>query len=81
MNKKSTDKDILRLNEFTLKDSDGETILGITIDQKFILNKHIKNLWKKTWSKIVRTFNISLIKIKINSNLSQWSNLDRIIAF
>ena len=81
MNKKSTDKDILSLNEFTLKDSDGETILGITIDQKFILNKHIKNLWKKNWSKIVRTFNISLIKIKRNSNLSQWSNLDRIIAF
>lgn len=47
MNKKSTDKDILSLNEFTLKDSDGETILGITIDQKFILNKHIKNLSKK----------------------------------
>lgn len=44
MNKKSTDKDILSLNEFTLKDSDRETILGITIDQKFILNKHIKNL-------------------------------------
>ena len=43
MGKNSYDSDTLSLNEFNLKNSDHEIILGITIDRKLTFNKHIKN--------------------------------------
>ena len=39
--KNSYDNDTLSLNEFNLKNSDHEIILGITIDRKLTFNKHI----------------------------------------
>ena len=50
--KKIDDNDTLSLNEFNLKNSDYEIILGITIDQKLTFNKHIKNLCKKADQKL-----------------------------
>ena len=43
MGKNNYDSDTLSLNEFNLKNSDHEIILGITIDRKLTFNKHIKN--------------------------------------
>ena len=59
MSKNSDDNDTLSLNEFNLKKSDYEIILGITIDQKLIFNKHIKNLCKKAGQKLSALLRIS----------------------
>ena len=52
MGKNSYDNDTLSLNEFNLKNSDHEIILGIRIDRKLTFNKHIKNLCKKAGQKL-----------------------------
>ena len=52
MSKKNDDSDTLSLNEFNLKNSDFEIILGITIDQKLTSNKHIKSLCQKAGQKL-----------------------------
>ena len=59
MSKNSDDNDTLSLNEFNLKKSDYEIILGTTIDQKLIFNKHIKNLCKKAGQKLSALLRIS----------------------
>ena len=59
MGKKSDDIDTLSLNEFNLKISDYEVILGITIDRKLTFNKHIKNLCKKAGQKLCALLRIS----------------------
>ena len=57
--KKIDDNDTLSLNEFNLKNSDYEIILGITIDQKLTFNKHIKNLGKKSGQKLCALLRMS----------------------
>ena len=59
MGKISYDNDTLSLNEFNLKNSDHEIILGITIDRKLTFNKHIKNLCKKAGQKLSALLRIS----------------------
>ena len=59
MSKNSDDNDTLSLNEFNLKNSDHEIILGITIDRKLTFNKHIKNLCKKAGQKLSALLRIS----------------------
>ena len=59
MGKNSYDNDTLSLNEFNLKNSDHEIILGITIDRKLTFNKHIKNLCKKAGQKLSAILRIS----------------------
>ena len=59
MGKNSYDNDTLSLNEFNLKNSDHEIILGITIDRKLTFNKHIKNLCKKAGQKLSALLRIS----------------------
>ena len=59
MGKNSYDSDTLSLNEFNLKNSDHEIILGITIDRKLTFNKHIKNLCKKAGQKLSALLRIS----------------------
>ena len=59
MGKNSDYNDTLSLNEFNLKNSDYEIILGITIDQKLTFNKHIKNLGKKAGQKLCALLRIS----------------------
>ena len=46
MGKNSDYNDTRSLNEFNLKKSDYEIILGITIDRKLKFNKHLKNFVK-----------------------------------
>ena len=46
MGKNSDYNDTRSLNEFNLKKSDYEIILGITIDRKLKFNKHLKNFIK-----------------------------------
>ena len=57
MGKNSDGNGTLSLNEFNLKNSDYEIILGKTIDRKF--NKHIKNLCKKAGQKLCALLRIS----------------------
>ena len=59
MGKNSDDNDTLSLNEFNLKNSDYEIILGITIEQKLTFTKHIKNLCKKAGQKLCALLRIS----------------------
>ena len=59
MGKNSYDNDTLSLNEFNLKNSDHEIILGITIDRKLTFNKYIKNLCKKAGQKLSTLLRIS----------------------
>ena len=59
MGKNSYDNDTLSLNEFNLKNSDHEIILGITIDRKLTFNKRIKNLCKKAGQKLSALLRIS----------------------
>ena len=59
MGKNSYDNDTLSLNEFNLKNSDHEIILGITIDGKLTFNKYIKNLRKKAGQKLSALLRIS----------------------
>ena len=53
------DNDHLSFNEFNLKNSDYEIILGITIEQKLTFTKHIKNLCKKAGQKLCALLRIS----------------------
>ena len=66
MGKNSYDNDTLSLNEFNLKNSDHEVILGITVDRKLTFNKHIKNLCKKAGQKLsaFQEYHHILMKIK-----------------
>ena len=59
MGKNSDYNDTLSLNEFNLKNSDYEIILGITIEQKLTFTKHIKNLCKKAGQKLCALLRIS----------------------
>ena len=59
MGKNSDGNGTLSLNEFNLKNSDYEIILGITIDQKLKFNKHNKNLCEKTGQKLCALLQIS----------------------
>ena len=60
MVKKSDNNDTLSSNDFNLKNSDYEIILGITINQKLTFNKHIKNVYKKAGQKLCALLRISL---------------------
>ena len=44
---KNNDDDSLSANEFSLKKSNEETIIGIKVDQKLTLSNHIKTLYTK----------------------------------
>ena len=59
MGKNSDGIDTLSSNEFNLKNSDYEIILGITIEQKLTFTKHIKNLCKKAGQKLCALLRIS----------------------
>ena len=59
MGKNNDNNDTPSLNEFNLKNSDYEIILGITINRKLIFNKHIKNLCKKAGEKLCALLSIS----------------------
>ena len=59
MGKKSGDNDTLSMDEFNLKNSEYETVLGITIDRKLTFNKHIKNYYRKAGQKLCALLRIS----------------------
>ena len=59
MGKNSEGIDTLSSNEFNLKNSDYEIILGITIEQKLTFTKHIKSLCKKVGQKLCALLRIS----------------------
>ena len=59
MVKKSDNSDTVSSNDFNLKNSDYEIILGITINQKLTFSKHIKNVCKKAGQKLCALLRIS----------------------
>ena len=61
---KNNDDDSLSANEFSLKKSNEETIIGIKVDQKLTLSNHIKTLYTKAFPKLFLAYQTILIKIK-----------------
>ena len=53
---KNNDDDASSFNEFSLKNSDEETILGIKINPKLTFNSHIKTLCTKAGQILLRNF-------------------------
>ena len=70
--------DVFYYDNFTLKNSNEEEILGVTIDRKLTFHQHIKKMCRKAVQKlnVLLTLSHTLVPIKVTQYTLPWSNLN-----
>ena len=78
--KDTHDEDVFYYDKRTLKNSNAEEILGVTIDRKLKFRQHIKKMRRKTGQKLSALLGLSsyhtLMSIKEKQYTLTWSNLN-----